>query len=69
MAHQQENVKSLHSRVSDSLHEKPMTYAVDESEESTIEAMFDQLRMVEDDLRVVQEHLGRLKREVAKAKS
>ncbi len=46
-----------------------MTYAVDESEESMIEAMFDQLRMAKDDLRVVQQRIDRLKWELAKAKS
>ena len=69
MARQQENGKSLHSWVNDYLGGKPMTYAVDESEESIIEAMFDQLRMAKDDLRVVQQRIDRLKWELAKAKS
>jgi hypothetical protein len=69
MALQQKNEKSLHNRVNDYLRGKPMTYAVDESDESTIEAIFDQLQKAEQDLRYVQERVDRLKWELAKAKS
>jgi hypothetical protein len=61
--------KSLHNRVNDYLRGKPVGYAVEESEESTIEAIFDQLRKAEQDLKAVQERVDRLKWELAKAKS
>jgi hypothetical protein len=60
--------KSLHTRVNDYLRGKPMPYIVDESEEATIEAIFDQLNKAEEDLKAVQERIDRLKWELAKAK-
>ncbi len=61
--------KSLHNRVNDYLRGKPMAYIVEESEESTIEAIFEQLHKAEADLKTVQDRIDRLKWELAKAKS
>jgi|GEM_PF-2830579 len=66
---QQKKQKSLHNRVNDYLRGKPMIYAVDESDEAALEAIFDQLQKAEEDLKSVQERVDRLKWELAKAKS
>jgi hypothetical protein len=66
---QQKHNKSLHNRVNDYLRGQPMTYAVEESEDATIEALFGQLHKAEEDLKAVQERVDRLKWELAKAKS
>jgi uncharacterized protein involved in exopolysaccharide biosynthesis len=66
---QQKNEKSLHNRVNAYLRGKPATYAVEESEEATIEALFDQLQKAEEDLKTVQQRIDRLKWELAKAQS
>jgi hypothetical protein len=66
---QQKKQNSLHNRVNDYLRGKPMMYAVDESDEAALEAIFDQLQKAEEDLKAVQERVDRLKWELAKAKS
>lgn len=66
---QTKDEKSLHNRVNSYLRGKPMTYAVEESEEATIEAIFEQLQKAEQDLKTVHERVDRLKWELAKAKS
>jgi len=66
---QQKDEKSLHNRVNDYLRGKPATYAVEESEAATIEAIFEQLHKAEEDLKTVQQRIDRLKWELAKAKS
>lgn len=65
---QQENLNSLHNRVNGYLRGKPMIYAVEESEEAVVEAIFDQLREAEEDLKAAQERVDRFKLELAKAK-
>jgi hypothetical protein len=69
MVIQQKRDKSLHNRVNDYLRGKPMTYVVEEQEESAIEAIFEQLHKAEADLKAVQDRVDRLKWELAKAKS
>mgnify|MGYP003546481946 FL=1 len=69
MEFQQKNGKSLHNRVNDYLRGKPMVHADEESDEATIEAIFDQLHKAEEDLKAVQQRIDRLKWELAKAKS
>ena len=59
---------SLHNRVNDYLRGKPMIYAVDDSEE-TLDAIFEQLQQAEENLKVAQERVDRLRWELAKAKS
>jgi hypothetical protein len=66
---QQKNQNSLNNRVNEYLRGKPVTYAVEESEEAMIEAIFDQLHKAEEDLKAAQERVDRLKWELAKAKS
>lgn len=71
MAREQQKQKdgSLHNRVNDYLRSKPMIYAVDDSDEAAIEAIFDQLLKAEEDLKAIQERVDRLKWELAKAQS
>jgi hypothetical protein len=66
---QTKDEKSLHNRVNSYLRGKPMAYAVEESEEATIEAIFEQLQKAEQELKTVHERVDRLKWELAKAKS
>jgi hypothetical protein len=66
---QQKKPDSLHNRVNDYLRGQPMIYAVDESDEAAIEAIFEQLLKAEEDLKSVQERVDRLKWELAKATS
>ena len=66
---QPKNEESLHNRVNNYLRGKPMMYAVDDSDEAAIEAIFDQLLKAEEDLKAMQERVDRLKWELAKAKS
>ena len=61
--------ESLHNRVNDYLRGQPMIYAVDDSDEAAIEAIFDQLLKAEAELKGVQERVDRLKLELAKATS
>jgi hypothetical protein len=66
---QKDSEKSLHNRVNDYLRGQPATFVVEESEEATIEAIFDQLHKAEEDMKTVQQRIDRLKWELAKAKS
>jgi hypothetical protein len=69
MALQQENQLSLHERVNDYLRGNPTTYETEESEQSTVEAMINQLQKAEADLRTAQERVDRLVWELDRAKS
>jgi len=69
MALEQKNEKSLHNRVNDYLKNKPVRYAVVESEEETVEAILDELHKAGEDLKAVKERIDRLKWALAKAKS
>jgi len=69
MALEQKNEKSLHNRVNDYLKNKPVIYAVVESEEETVEAILDELHKAGEDLKAVKERIDRLKWALAKAKS
>jgi len=69
MALQQKNQDSLFNRVNDYLRGNPASYEVEESDQPTIEAMFDQLQKAEEDLRAAQERVDRLVWELDRAKS
>ena len=66
---EQKNEKSLYHRVNVYLKSKPVTYAVVESEEETLEAIFDELNKAQEDLNQVNERIHRLKWALAKVKS
>jgi Mg2+ and Co2+ transporter CorA len=69
MEQQSKDPKSLHSRVNRYLREKPMAYGVEESDETMIEVIYEQLQKAEQDLKTIQDRVDRLKWELAKAKS
>ncbi len=69
MALQQENQNSLHARVNDYLRGNPTMYETEESDQTTVEAMIEQLQKAEEDLRTAQERVDRLVWELDRGKS
>ncbi len=67
--HRQQTQESLLQRVNDILHGNPIAYSVEESKEESVEAIFNLLRTTEEELKVVQERVNRLKWELEKARS
>lgn len=67
--HKQQTQESLLQRVNEILHGNPTTYAVVESKEESIEAIFRLLQRTEEELRAVQHRVNRLKWELEKARS
>jgi hypothetical protein len=59
----------LQQRVNDYLRGKKLSHHIDEPHEESIDAIFDLLQRAEEDLRVAQQTVARLKSELEKARS
>ena len=69
MVGQQEIDNSLHQRVSSYLRDTPIEYAQEKSEAEALDTLLGMLRKAEEDLRVAQRRVYRLKWELEKVKS
>jgi hypothetical protein len=67
--HKHQTQESLLQRVNDILHGNPTAYAVVESKEESIEAIFNLLQRAEEELRAVRERVNRLKWALERARS
>lgn len=61
--------RSLHQRVNELLHNKPVTFAIEEPKEESIEALLTLLNRAEKELESAQKRVDRLRWELEKARS
>ncbi len=66
---QPKNQNSLHKRVNEYLRGTSMLYLVEENEDASLAAIFDQLHEAQEELEVIQARVDRLQWELAKDRS
>lgn len=69
MESQQQIHQSLQQRVDDYLRGNPIAFAAEEPKEESLDAIFTLIQRAEEDLKVAQERVDRLKWELEKARS